>query len=171
MRGCLIRRHRSSLQVESLAARVGLQHSSVTQLCPVLCNPMDWSTPGFPVHHQFPELPQTHIHRVCNAIQPSHHLSSPSPPAFNLSQHQGLLKWVSSSHQVAKVSLKLKLPWNAYLQNSELPGELFQPKLNDRQIDTLTPLGAVTLVNLQWEILSLTLWGINLRCTSVFSRT
>ena len=79
------------------------QFSSVAQLCPPLCNPMDWSTPGFPVQHQLPELVQTHIHWVGDAIQPSHPLSSPSPPAFNLSQHQGLFQWVSSSHQVAKV--------------------------------------------------------------------
>ena len=63
---------------------------------------MDYSMPGFPVHHQLPELTQTQIHRVSDAIQPSHCLSSPSPPAFNLSQHQGLFKWVSSSHQLAK---------------------------------------------------------------------
>ena len=64
---------------------------------------MDCSTPGFRVHHQLPELSQTHVHRVGDAIQPSHPLSSPSPPAFNLSQHQGLFQSVSSSHQVAKV--------------------------------------------------------------------
>ena len=64
---------------------------------------MDCSTPGFPVHHQLPELTQTHVHRVGDAIQPSHPLSAPSPPTFNLSQHQGLFQWVSSSHQVAKV--------------------------------------------------------------------
>ena len=63
---------------------------------------MDCSTPGFPVHHHFWELIQTHVHRVGDAIQPSHPLLSPSPPAFNLSQHQGIFKWVSSSHQVAK---------------------------------------------------------------------
>ena len=65
--------------------------------------PMDHSTPSFPVHHQLPESTQTHVHWVGNAIQPSHPLSSPSPPTFNLSQHQGLFKWVSSSHEVAKV--------------------------------------------------------------------
>ena len=64
---------------------------------------MDCSTLGFPVHHQLPELTQIHVHQVRNAIQPSHPLSSPSPPAFNLSQHQGLFQWVSSSYQVAKV--------------------------------------------------------------------
>ena len=62
---------------------------SSVQSCLTLCDPMDCSTPGFSVHHQLLELPQTHVHRVGDAIQPSHHLSSPSPPAFNLSQHQG----------------------------------------------------------------------------------
>ena len=76
--------------------------SSVTQLS-TLCDPMDCSMPGFPVHHQLPELVQTHVNQVGDAIQPSHPLSSPSPPALNLSQHQDLLQWVSSSHQVAKV--------------------------------------------------------------------
>ena len=80
-----------------------VQFSSVAQLCLTLCNPMYCSTPGFPVHHELPELTQTHVHWVSDAIQPSHPLSSPSPPAFNLSQHQGLFKWVSSSHQVGKV--------------------------------------------------------------------
>ena len=68
-----------------------------------LCDPMDCSMPGFPVHHQLPEFTQTHVHWVGDAIQPSHPLSSPFPPAFNLSQHQGLFQWVSSSHLVAKV--------------------------------------------------------------------
>ena len=77
--------------------------SSVAQSCPALCDPTDCSTPGFPVHHQIPEFTQTHVHGVSDAIQPSHPLSSPSPPAFNLSQHQGFFQWVSSSHQVAKV--------------------------------------------------------------------
>ena len=64
---------------------------------PTLCNPMNHSTPGLPVHHQLPELTHTHIHRASDAIQPSHPLLSPSPPAFNLSQHQSLFQWVSSS--------------------------------------------------------------------------
>ena len=80
-----------------------VQFSSVTQSCPTLCDPMNHSTPGLPVHHQLPELIQTHVHWVGDAIQPSHPLSSPSPPAFIHSQHQGLFKWVSSSHQMAKV--------------------------------------------------------------------
>ena len=70
------------------------QFSSVSQLCLTFCNPVDWSTPGFPVHHQLPELAQAHVHLVSDAIQPSHPLSSPSPHALNLSQHQGLFKWV-----------------------------------------------------------------------------
>ena len=84
-------------------AKKSVQFSSVAQLCPTRCNPMDCSTPGFPVHHQLPELAQTHVHKVGDAIKPSHPLSASSPPTFNLSQHQGLFKWVSSSHQVAKV--------------------------------------------------------------------
>ena len=78
------------------------QFSSITQLCLTLCDLMDWSTPGYPIHHQLLELAQTHVHQVGDDIQPSHPLSSPSP-AFNLSQDQGLFKWVSSLHQVAKV--------------------------------------------------------------------
>ena len=80
-----------------------VQFSSVTQSCPTLCDPMDCSTPGFHVHHQLPELTQTHVHKLGDAMQPSHPLSSSSPPTCNLSQHQGLFHWVSSSHQVAKV--------------------------------------------------------------------
>ena len=80
------------------------QFSSVAQLCPTLYDPMDCSTPGFPVHHQLLELAQILVHQVSDAIQPSHPLSSPSPPVFNLSQHQNLFQWVSSSHQVARVS-------------------------------------------------------------------
>ena len=79
-----------------------VQFSSVAQSCLTPCNPMNRSTPGLPVHHQLPESTQTHVHWVGDAIQPSHPLSSPSP-AFCLSQHQGLFKWVSSLYQVAKV--------------------------------------------------------------------
>ena len=79
------------------------QFSSVAQSCPTLCDPMNHSTPGLPVLKYLPEYDQTHVHWVPDAIQPSHPLSSPSSPAFNLSQHQGLFQWVISSHQVAKV--------------------------------------------------------------------
>ena len=74
---------------------------------------MDCSTPGFPVHHQLPELTQTHVHRVGDAIQPSHPLSSPSLPAFSLSQNQGLFQGVSSLHQMAKV-LELQLQHQSF---------------------------------------------------------
>ena len=74
-----------------------------SQSCPTLCDPMNRSTPGLPVHHQLPEFTQTQVHRVSDAIQPSHPLSSPSSPAPNPSQHQSLFQWVNSSHEVAKV--------------------------------------------------------------------
>ena len=80
-----------------------VQFSSVTQSCTTLCDPMDCSTPGLPIHHQLPEFTQTHVHWVGDATKPSHPLSSPSPPTSNLSQHQSLFKWVSSLHQVVKV--------------------------------------------------------------------
>ena len=81
----------------------GVQFSSVVQPCPTFCDPMNCSTPGLPVHHQLLEFTQTHIHRVGDAIQPSHPLLSPSPHAPNPSQHQGLFQYVNSSHEVAKV--------------------------------------------------------------------
>ena len=77
------------------------QFSSVPQSCPTLCDPMNCSTPGLPVHHHLPEFTQTHVHRVSDAIQPSHPLSSPSPPAPNPSQHKTLFQRVNSSHEVA----------------------------------------------------------------------
>ena len=79
------------------------QFSSVTQSCPTLCDPMDYSMPGLPVYHQLLGFTQIHVHWVSDAIQSSHPLSSTSPPNFNLSQHQGLFKWVNSSHQGAKL--------------------------------------------------------------------
>ena len=80
-----------------------IQFSSVAQSCPTLCDLLNHSPPGLPVQHQLPEFTKTHVHRVSDAIQPSHPLSSPSPPAPNPSQHQGLFQWVNSSHEVAKV--------------------------------------------------------------------
>ena len=80
-----------------------VQFSSVAQSCPTLCDPMNRSTPGLPVHHQLPEFTQSHVCQVSDAIQPSHPLSSLSPPALNPSQHQSLSQWVNSSHEVAKV--------------------------------------------------------------------
>ena len=81
----------------------GVQTSSVAQSCPTLCDPMDCSTPGFPVHHQLPEPNQTHVHCVGDAIQSSQPLSSPSPPTFYLSQHQGFFQGVSSLHQMSNI--------------------------------------------------------------------
>ena len=89
------------------------QFRSVTQLCPTLCDPMDCSTPGLPAHRQLLKLAQTHVHRVGDAIQPSHPLWSPSPPAFNLSQHQGLFQGVNSLQPVAKV-LELQLQHQSF---------------------------------------------------------
>ena len=80
-----------------------MQFSSVAPSCPTLCDPMDCSTPGLPVHHQLPEFTQTHVHRVGDAIQPSHPLLSPSSSAPNPSQHQSLFQWVSFSCEVGKV--------------------------------------------------------------------
>ena len=86
-----------------ISLRIIICCCSVTKLCLTLLNPMDCSTPGFPVLHYLLEFSQTHVHWVGDAIQPSHPLSPPSPPTFSLSQHRGLFQWVSSSHQVAKV--------------------------------------------------------------------
>ena len=85
-----------------MTAISSVQFSSAAQSCPTLCDPMNHSTPDLPVHHQLPESTQTHVHRVGDAIQPSHPLLSPSP-APNPSQHQGLFQWVNSLHEVAKV--------------------------------------------------------------------
>ena len=80
------------MQWNTQQQRESVQFSSIAQLCPTLCSRMDCGTPGLPVHHQLPESTQTHVHCVSDAIQPSHPLSSPSPPTFNLSQHQGLFQ-------------------------------------------------------------------------------
>ena len=97
---------------------------SVTKLCLILCDPMDCSTPGFPVLHHLPEFAQTHVHWVGDTMQPFHSLSPPSPPALNISQHQGLFQWVSSSYQVSKktgasastsvlpMNIQVDFPWN-----------------------------------------------------------
>ena len=90
-----------------------VQLSSVAHSCLTLCDPMDCSTSGFPVHHQLQEFTQTYVHWVGDAIQPSHPLHSPFPPFFNLFQHQGVFQWVSSSHQVAKL-LELQLQHQSF---------------------------------------------------------
>ena len=93
-----------------------IQFSSVVQSCPTLCDPMNHSTPGLPVHQQLPEFTQTHVHRVRDAIQPSHPLSSPSPPAPNPSQHQRLFQRANSSHDVAK-TLEFQLQHHSLQRN------------------------------------------------------
>ena len=108
-----------------------IQFNSVTQSCPTLCDPMNCSTPGLPVHHQLLEFTQTHVHWVSDAIQLSHPLSSPFPPAPNPSQHQGLFQWVNSSHEVAKVLEYISIISNFlfhYLYNHKLQyfGHLMQ---------------------------------------------
>ena len=108
----------SSLKPSSLLLVISsVQFSSVAQSCPTVCDPMNRSTPGLPVHHQLPEFTQTHVYRVGDAIQPSHLLSSPSP-APNPSHHQGLFQWVSSLHEVAKV-LEFQL---SIIPSNEYPG-------------------------------------------------
>ena len=92
-----------SVTFSSIYVFSSLQFSSVAQSCPTLCDPMNRSKPGLPVHHQLPEFIHTHVHRVSDAIQPSHPLLSPSPPSLNPSHHQSLSQWVNSSHEVAKV--------------------------------------------------------------------
>ena len=96
--------------------KAGVQFSSVTQSCPTLCDPMNHSTPGLPVHYQLPEFTHTHVHQVSDAIQPSHPPLSPSPPAPNCSQHQSLFQWVNSSHEVAKV-LEFQLQHHSFQRN------------------------------------------------------
>ena len=92
------------------------QFSSVAQLCLILCNPMNCSMPGLPVHHQFQKFTQTHIHRVSDTIQPSHSLWSPSPPAPDPSQHQSLFQRVKSLHEVAKV-LEFQFQHHSFQRN------------------------------------------------------
>ena len=106
----------SLLHHQSLSSHqtVSCQFSSVTQSCPTFCYPKDCSTPLFPFRHQLPEFTQTDVHRIGDAIQPSHPLPAPSPPAFNLSQHQGLLQWVGSPHQVAKVIMAFQLQHQSF---------------------------------------------------------
>ena len=117
--------------------------SSVAQSCLTLCDPMNRSTPRLPVHHQLPEFTQTHVHRVSDAIQPSHPLSSSSPPAPNPSQHQSVFQWVNSSHEVAKV-LELQLQHHSLQRNPRvdllqngLVGSPYSPR--DSQESSPTP--------------------------------
>ena len=98
-------RFEKPVNVISYVVLLSVKSSSVAQLCLTHRDPIHWSTPDFLVHHQLPEPTQTHVRHISDAIQPSHPLSSPSPPAPNPSQHQSLFQWVNSSHEVAKVGL------------------------------------------------------------------
>ena len=100
---CFLREKMKDIFCTILRNTEHLQFSSVAQSCPTLCDPMNHSTPGLLVHHHLREFIQTHVHRVSDAIQPSHPLSSLSPPAPNPSQHQGFFQWVNFLHEVAKV--------------------------------------------------------------------
>ena len=108
--------HCKQLVWTSLHFFPSVQFSSVAQSCPTLCDPMNHSTPGLPVHHQLLEFTQTRAHQVSDAIQPSHPQSSPFPPALNPSQHQSLFQWVKSSHEVAKV-LEFQLQHQSFQRN------------------------------------------------------
>ena len=139
-------------------------------------NPMDCSTPGFPVHHQLLELAQTHVYWVSDAIQLSHPLSSPSPPAFNLSQHQGLFQWVNSSHEVAEV-LEFLLQYQSFqwiFSTDFLQGGLVRPPCSPRDSQESSPtpqfksisslvlsfLYSPTLTSIYdyWKMIALTKW-------------
>ena len=134
----------SYLQKQRIEWARGLQFSSVTQSCPTLCDPMDCSTPGFPVYHQLLEPAQTHVHRVGDAIPLSHPLSSPSPPAFNLSQHQSLFFasggqsiGVSASASVLPMNIQDWLPLGLTglisLQSKGLSGVFSYTKVQEHQ--------------------------------------
>ena len=116
---------------------LSVQFNSVTQSYPTLFDPMNRSMPGLPVHHQLPEITQTHVHWVSDAIQPSHTLSSPSPPALNPSQHQCLFQWVNSLHKVGKV---LEFQLQQIIPSKEYPG-LISFRMN--WLDLLTVQGTL----------------------------
>ena len=136
-----------------------VQFSSIAVSCPTLYDLMDCSTPGLPVHHQLPEFMQTHVHCVGDAIQSSQPLSSPSPTALNLSQHQGLFQWVSSSHQVAE-TLEFQLQHQSFqwifrtdFLEDGLLGSPCCPK--DSQESSLAP----QFKSINSSVLSLLLWS------------
>ena len=130
----------SLFALSSVLDNLFVQFSSVAQSCPTLCDPMNRSTPGLPVYHQLPEFTQTHVHWASDAIQPSHPLSSPSPPAPNPSQHQDLFQWVSSLHEVAKV---LEFQLKQFSECWEL-SQLFHSPLSLSSRGFLVPLHFLT---------------------------
>ena len=142
-------------------ASLFIQFSSVTQSCPTLWDPMNRSTPGLPIHHQIPEFTQTHVHWVSDAIQPSHSLSSPSPPAFDLSQHQGLFQWGSSSHQVAKILISFRIDWFDLTVQGTLKS-LLQPHSSKVSILRRSAFFIVQLSSIHdhWKTIALTRWPL-----------
>ena len=152
----------------SLSQVLNHQFSSVqSHSCAQLCDTMNCRMPGFPVHHQFLELIQTHVHWVCDAVQPSHPLSSPSPPAFNLSQHQGLFQWLSSSHQVAKLwefqlqhqcFQRIWKPWLGFLAFQGTLKSLFLPQFKNINSSVLSFLYSPTLTSIHdyWKNIAVT---------------
>ena len=138
---------------------------SVTKSCPTLCDPMDCTIPGFSVLHHLPKLAQAHVHWVGVAIQPSHPRSSCSPPAFNLSQYQGLFQWVHSSHQVAKIlelqhqSLQwicsvdfFRIDWFDLLADSYQKLNLLAPSSRTSQSPELLEINICCFSHLLWAI-------------------
>ena len=125
----------------------------VTQSCLTLCDPMECSSPGLPVHHQLTEFTQTHVHWARDVIQPSHPLLSPSPPAFNLSQHQGLFKWALSSYQVAKI-LEFQLPHQSFqsiFRTDFLSDRLVGSPCSSRDSQESSPTPKFKSINYLWH--------------------
>ena len=120
---------------------------------PTLCDPMNRSMPGLPVHHQLPEFTQTHVHWVDDATQPSHPLSSPSPPALNLSQHQGLFQWVSSLHWVAKV-LEFQLQHQSFQWTPRTDNYLYFPAKKIHIYSGSSPTSLKQFLWVIWEVVS-----------------
>ena len=129
----------SSLALKNFVHKQSVQFSSVAQSCLTLCHPMNRSTPGLPVRHQLPEFTQIHVHRVSDAIQPSHPLLSPSPPAPDPSQHQSLFQWVSSSHEKAQAIGRLIL--------------LFLKCLRLKIFNSVGPIGCMEKINYRLIVL------------------
>ena len=147
--------------------------SSVAQSCPTLCDPMNRSTPGLPVHHQLPEFTQTHVHRVSDAIQPSHSLFSPSPPAPSPSQHQSLFQWVNSSHEMTKVQ-EFQLQHHSFQRNPRadllqngLVGSPCSPRDSQESSPTLS--SSYFHPNPIWLDISKPFWKLSRLCLFSFS--
>ena len=174
-RNCNLYLHFSKKIVDiQFIIRGSVQFRLVAQSCPTLCNPMNRSTPGLPVDHQLPEFTQTYVHRVRDAIQPSHPLSSPSPPAPNPSQHHSLLQWVNSSHEVAKV-LEFQLyhhcfqrnPWFAAAKSPQTCPTLCDPR--DSSPPGSPVPGILQARTLEWVAISLSnawTWKVKVKSLS-----